>query len=48
MMTERDPDPCRDLKDWWVLEAPSGHRFCVIPLHPGQEVGHLNTWDVNS
>jgi hypothetical protein len=32
-------------KYWWVLEAPSGHRFCVIPLKPGQNVGHLNTWD---
>ncbi|MEW6113163.1 MAG: VOC family protein [Thermodesulfobacteriota bacterium] len=30
---------------WWVMEAPSGHRFCVIPLHPGQEVGKLNEWD---
>ncbi len=38
----------KKVKDWWVLEAPSGHRFCVIPLHPGQNVGNLNTWDVNS
>jgi hypothetical protein len=30
---------------WWVMEAPSGHRFCVIPLHPGQDVGELNVWD---
>lgn len=29
---------------WWVMEAPSGHRFCVIPLHPGQDVGKLNVW----
>jgi len=35
----------RKVKYWWVLEAPSGHRFCVIPLHPGQNVGHLNTWE---
>jgi len=34
----------KKVKDWWVLEAPSGHRFCVIPLHPGQNVGRLNTW----
>ena len=32
------------VKHWWVMEAPSGHRFCVIPLHPGQNVGKLNTW----
>jgi predicted enzyme related to lactoylglutathione lyase len=30
---------------WWVMEAPSGHRFCVVrpqrvPLGP-----HLNAWD---
>jgi len=34
----------KKVKHWWVLEAPSGHRFCVIPLHPGQNVGRLNTW----
>jgi predicted enzyme related to lactoylglutathione lyase len=35
----------KKVKHWWVLEAPSGHRFCVIPLHHGQNVGELNTWD---
>lgn len=30
---------------WWVMEAPSGHRFCVIPLHPGQDVGKMNVWN---
>jgi len=30
---------------WWVMEAPSGHRFCVVrqqrrPLGP-----HANAWD---
>ena len=29
---------------WWVMEAPSGHRFCVVALHPDQDVGPLNTW----
>jgi len=32
------------VKHWWIMEAPSGHRFCVIPLHPGQNLGRLNTW----
>ena len=32
------------IKHWWVMEAPSGHRFCVVSLHPGQNVGSLNTW----
>ena len=35
----------KKVKHWWVLEAPSGHRFCVIPLHPGQDIGRLNRWD---
>ena len=35
----------KKVKHWWVLEAPSGHRFCVISLHPGQNVGRLNRWD---
>lgn len=30
---------------WWVMEAPSGQRFCVVALHPGQDVGALNTWE---
>ena len=38
----------KKVKHWWVLEAPSGHRFCVIPLHPGQNVGDLNTWDADA
>ncbi|HEX4872551.1 MAG TPA: VOC family protein [Nevskiaceae bacterium] len=30
----------RAVRDWWVMEAPTGHRFCVVPLlpadrHPG-------------
>ena len=29
---------------WCVMVAPGGHRFCVIPLHPGQDVGDMNTW----
>lgn len=27
------------------MEASSGHRFCVVPLHPGQDVGSLNEWE---
>lgn len=30
---------------WWVMEAPSGHRFCVVQLLPGQDVGTLNVWN---
>jgi hypothetical protein len=31
-------------RHWWVMEAPNGHRFCVVSLHPGQDIGRLNTW----
>ena len=34
----------RKNKHWWIMEAPSGHRFCVIAIHPGQDVGRLNVW----
>ena len=33
------------VKHWWIMEAPSGQRFCVIQLHPGQDVGNLNAWN---
>ena len=33
------------IESWWVMEAPSGQRFCVIPLRPGQDVGKMNVWN---
>jgi len=36
----------RKVKEWWVMEAPSGQRFCVVPLHEGQDVGRLNVWKI--
>jgi predicted enzyme related to lactoylglutathione lyase len=30
---------------WWVLEAPSGHRFCVVRPQRKAFGPHLNTWD---
>lgn len=38
----------KKVKEWWVMEAPSGHRFCVIPLSPGQNIGRLNAWESGS
>jgi hypothetical protein len=33
------------LEEWIVLEAPSGHRFCVIgPVRAGFDEG-ANTWE---
>ena len=33
------------IQTWWVMEAPSGHRFCVVrPQH--EDFGpHVNRWD---
>lgn len=30
---------------WWVMEAPSGHRFCVIRPQRPSFGPHLNRWD---
>jgi len=30
---------------WWVLEAPSGHRFCVVRPQRKTFGPHLNRWD---
>jgi hypothetical protein len=32
------------IKSWWVLEAPSGHRFCVVPADEGPLTADANTW----
>jgi hypothetical protein len=33
------------VKRWWVMEAPSGHRFCVIRKQRDPFGPHLNAWD---
>ena len=30
---------------WWVMEAPSGHRFCVVRQQRDPFGPHLNHWD---
>lgn len=30
---------------WWVLQAPSGHRFCVVRRQRAAFGPHLNTWE---
>ncbi|HEY8683553.1 MAG TPA: VOC family protein [Rhodanobacter sp.] len=30
---------------WWVMEAPSGHRFCVVKAQRAEFGPHLNRWD---
>jgi len=33
------------ISTWWVMEAPSGHRFCVIRQQRKPFGPHLNSWD---
>ncbi len=30
---------------WWVMEAPSGHRFCVVQPQRETFGPHLNRWE---
>ena len=29
---------------WWVMEAPTGHRFCVVPMAEAPRRGAPNRW----
>jgi predicted enzyme related to lactoylglutathione lyase len=34
------------VKRWWVLEAPTGHRFCVVrPQRGPLDSNNANSWD---
>ena len=33
------------VRDWWVMEAPSGHRFCVVKPQRADFENEANTWD---
>ena len=33
------------VRTWWVLEAPSGHRFCIVSPQRSEFSGEANTWD---
>lgn len=35
----------RKVHTWWVMEAPSGHRFCVVRQQREPFGPHLNRWD---
>ena len=32
------------IQRWWVMQAPTGHRFCVIRKQRTEFGPHLNTW----
>ena len=33
------------IKDWWVMEAPTGQRFCVVPRVSGRFTETANEWE---
>ena len=33
------------VKTWWVMEAPTGQRFCVVNPQRGPLAGRANEWD---
>lgn len=33
------------IKDWWVMEAPTGQRFCVVPQQSAFFAETANRWD---
>ena len=34
----------KKLHTWWVMEAPTGHRFCVVRAQRGPLGDDANTW----
>lgn len=34
----------RDVRDWVVMEAPTGHRFCVVPAEGQEFEREATTW----
>ena len=35
----------RSVRDWWVMESPSGHRFCVVPAQASDLERKSNVWE---
>ncbi|QAT83220.1 hypothetical protein EJ065_1621 [Corallococcus coralloides] len=33
------------VKRWWVMEAPTGQRFCIVRPQRGPLAGRANVWD---
>ncbi|NVJ26911.1 MULTISPECIES: VOC family protein [Myxococcus] len=33
------------VKRWWVMEAPTGHRFCVVKMHHPDKGPPPTVWD---
>jgi predicted enzyme related to lactoylglutathione lyase len=34
----------KQVHSWWVMEAPSGHRFCVVSVQRSEFATEANVW----
>lgn len=37
-------EPIEFVRRWWVMQAPTGHRFCVVRQQPSKAGVALNAW----
>ena len=35
----------KQIRTWWVMEAPTGHRFCVVRPQGATFASEANRWD---
>ena len=35
----------QQVQNWWVMEAPTGQRFCVVKAAEGALARHAKTWE---
>ncbi len=35
----------RQVRTWWVMQAPSGHRFCVVQAQRSDFAAEANRWE---
>ena len=35
----------RQVRTWWVMQAPTGHRFCVVRPQRGEMPADANVWE---
>jgi hypothetical protein len=33
------------VEKWWIMEAPGGHLFCVVPVHSNDFAAQAHVWE---
>jgi hypothetical protein len=36
------------VSSWWVMQAPTGHHFCVVPAGSAQALAQANVWSAET